>query len=203
MQEAEVARPAQASYALQRIIGFMRIRHFGFLANRCRRRCLAQIRIALAAPPARSANDGSGDTRHLALSALRAGAPARRLPSAATPGRARPGPARRSLMCTTERPIDSASSMQRAAPTCARGSAPALAEMPEQPHTSGPGGPHQPPMTPAADPKTRDPASRRRQPLVVHALVHTPARTTIPSIEQRTTGHTPAPDSGLGQSTDS
>jgi len=31
--------------------GFMRVRHFGFLANRCRARCLALIRTALAAPP--------------------------------------------------------------------------------------------------------------------------------------------------------
>ena len=30
--------------------GFMRIRHFGFLANRCRRVRLEQIRAALAAP---------------------------------------------------------------------------------------------------------------------------------------------------------
>ncbi|WP_295606174.1 hypothetical protein [uncultured Lamprocystis sp.] len=28
----------------------MRVRHFGFLANRCRVRCLALIRAALAAP---------------------------------------------------------------------------------------------------------------------------------------------------------
>jgi len=28
----------------------MRVRHFGFLANRCRVRCLALIRTALAAP---------------------------------------------------------------------------------------------------------------------------------------------------------
>ena len=31
--------------------GFMRVRHFGFLANRCRARRLAQIRTALVAPP--------------------------------------------------------------------------------------------------------------------------------------------------------
>jgi len=31
--------------------GFMRVRHFGFLANRCRARRLAQIRTALTAPP--------------------------------------------------------------------------------------------------------------------------------------------------------
>jgi hypothetical protein len=31
--------------------GFMRVRHFGFLANRCRARCLELIRAALAAPP--------------------------------------------------------------------------------------------------------------------------------------------------------
>ncbi len=31
--------------------GFMRVRHFGFLANRCRAQRLAQIRTALAAPP--------------------------------------------------------------------------------------------------------------------------------------------------------
>ena len=30
--------------------GFMRVRHFGFLANRCRARRLAEIRAALAAP---------------------------------------------------------------------------------------------------------------------------------------------------------
>jgi len=30
--------------------GFMRVRHFGFLANRCRARRLVQIRAALAAP---------------------------------------------------------------------------------------------------------------------------------------------------------
>ncbi len=33
-----------------RLRGFMRVRHFGFLANRCRARCLALIRTALAAP---------------------------------------------------------------------------------------------------------------------------------------------------------
>jgi hypothetical protein len=102
-------------------------------------------------------------------------------------------------MCTTDRLARSAHAMQRAAPTCARGSAPALGQMPEQPHTSAPGGPHQLPMTPAADTKTRDPASRRRQPLVVHALVHTPARNTIPYIGQRVTRNPQAPDSGLGQ----
>jgi hypothetical protein len=42
-------------------VGFMRIRHFGFLANRCRSRCLAQIRDALAAAPPRSVSEGSGD----------------------------------------------------------------------------------------------------------------------------------------------
>ncbi len=31
--------------------GFMRVRHFGFLANRCRAHCLALIRTVLAAPP--------------------------------------------------------------------------------------------------------------------------------------------------------
>jgi hypothetical protein len=31
--------------------GFMRVRHFGFLANRCRARRLGEIRDALAAPP--------------------------------------------------------------------------------------------------------------------------------------------------------
>ncbi len=30
--------------------GFMRVRHFGFLANRCRRKRLEAIRTALAAP---------------------------------------------------------------------------------------------------------------------------------------------------------
>jgi hypothetical protein len=40
--------------------GFMRIRHFGFLANRCRSRCLAQIRIALATAPPRSDDAGEG-----------------------------------------------------------------------------------------------------------------------------------------------
>jgi hypothetical protein len=33
-----------------RLRGFMRVRHVGFLANRCRARCLALIRTALAAP---------------------------------------------------------------------------------------------------------------------------------------------------------
>ena len=37
-------------YAVHRIKGFMRVRHFGFLANRCRTRCLALIRTAIAAP---------------------------------------------------------------------------------------------------------------------------------------------------------
>jgi hypothetical protein len=32
--------------------GFIRVRHFGFLANRCRARRLAEIRTALAPPPA-------------------------------------------------------------------------------------------------------------------------------------------------------
>lgn len=34
--------------------GFMRVRHFGFLANRCRAKCLLLIRHALAALPPRS-----------------------------------------------------------------------------------------------------------------------------------------------------
>ncbi len=33
------------------------MRHFGFLANRCRKRCLAQIRSALAAAPPDDAGD--------------------------------------------------------------------------------------------------------------------------------------------------
>jgi len=43
-------------------VGFMRIRHFGFLANRCRRRCLAQIRTALATAPPRGDRAGEGAT---------------------------------------------------------------------------------------------------------------------------------------------
>lgn len=41
--------------------GFMRIRHFGFLANRCRRRRLAEIRAALEAvpPPAEATPDAA------------------------------------------------------------------------------------------------------------------------------------------------
>ena len=35
--------------------GFMRVRHFGFLANRCRARRLAEIRAALEAPPPQAA----------------------------------------------------------------------------------------------------------------------------------------------------
>ncbi|MBK1701051.1 IS91 family transposase [Thiococcus pfennigii] len=35
--------------------GFMRVRHYGFLANRCRARRLPEIRAALAAPPAATA----------------------------------------------------------------------------------------------------------------------------------------------------
>jgi len=35
--------------------GFMRVRHFGFLANRCRARRLSEIRAALAAPPPEAA----------------------------------------------------------------------------------------------------------------------------------------------------
>jgi hypothetical protein len=31
--------------------GLMRVRHFGFLANRCRARRLGEIRVALEAPP--------------------------------------------------------------------------------------------------------------------------------------------------------
>ena len=106
-------------------------------------------------------------------------------------------------MCTTDRLARSVHAIQRAAPTSARGSAPTLAQMPEQPHTSGPGDSQQLPMTAAAAPNTRDPASRRCQPLVVHPLAHTPARNTIPYIGQRTTRNTQAPDSGLGQFNDS
>jgi hypothetical protein len=36
--------------------GFMRIRHFGFLANRCRSQCLAQIRRAIEVDAAESAD---------------------------------------------------------------------------------------------------------------------------------------------------
>jgi hypothetical protein len=36
--------------------GFMRIRHFGFLANRCRRKRFEAIRKALDAPPQPEAN---------------------------------------------------------------------------------------------------------------------------------------------------
>ena len=37
--------------------GFMRVRHFGFLANRCRARCLELIRAALAAPAPQPATE--------------------------------------------------------------------------------------------------------------------------------------------------
>jgi len=47
--EAEAPGP-NALYAVHRIKGFMRVRHFGFLANRCRVRCLALIRAALTVP---------------------------------------------------------------------------------------------------------------------------------------------------------
>ena len=102
-------------------------------------------------------------------------------------------------MCTTDRRLHSVGSTPRAAPSCARGPAPALGQMPEKPQPRRTCGPRQLPMTPAADPKTRDSASRRHQPLVVHAFAHTTARNTIPNIEQHPKGHTPAPDSGLGQ----
>jgi hypothetical protein len=39
--------------------GFMRVRHFGFLANRCRARRLEEIRAALAAPPPAAAPSGA------------------------------------------------------------------------------------------------------------------------------------------------
>lgn len=39
--------------------GLMRIRHYGFLANRCRRDKLTRIRRALAAPPTKSASDAT------------------------------------------------------------------------------------------------------------------------------------------------
>ena len=42
--------------------GFMRVRHFGFLANRCRARCLADIRTALAAPAPAVARAAAGRT---------------------------------------------------------------------------------------------------------------------------------------------
>jgi hypothetical protein len=41
--------------------GFMRVRHFGFLANRCRTRRLAQIRTALAAPPPEQSPGGEAE----------------------------------------------------------------------------------------------------------------------------------------------
>ena len=44
--------------------GLMRIRHYGFLANCCRRRKLAQIRAALASPPPEPASGQSQDTDH-------------------------------------------------------------------------------------------------------------------------------------------
>lgn len=61
-------------------------------ANRCRSRCLAQIRTALATAPPRSDDAGGAPIPvHLALSALPARTPARRLPAAAaTPSQARP-----------------------------------------------------------------------------------------------------------------
>jgi hypothetical protein len=51
--------------------GLMRIRHYGFLANRCRREKLARIRRALASPPPASGSDTrrTGDCR-LPLSPL-------------------------------------------------------------------------------------------------------------------------------------
>ncbi|MDZ7840871.1 MAG: transposase [Gammaproteobacteria bacterium] len=39
--------------------GLMRIRHYGFLANRCRRDKLARIRRALAAPPAPTSEENT------------------------------------------------------------------------------------------------------------------------------------------------
>lgn len=54
--------------------GFMRIRHFGFLANRHRRAKLAAIRAALAQPPPAEANsDAAGATEHPPCPACRKG----------------------------------------------------------------------------------------------------------------------------------
>jgi hypothetical protein len=47
--------------------GFMRVRHFGFLANRCRAKRLVTIRSALAAPPpahARTTTEPAAYTGH-------------------------------------------------------------------------------------------------------------------------------------------
>jgi hypothetical protein len=47
--------------------GFMRVRHFGFLANRCRAKRLVTIRSALAAPPpahARTTTEPAAYTVH-------------------------------------------------------------------------------------------------------------------------------------------
>jgi hypothetical protein len=115
------------------------------------------------------------------------------------------GPVRliRKLVYTTDRRLHSAGSTPRAAPSCEPGPAPALGQMPERPQPSRTCRPRQLPMTPAATPKTRDSASRRRQSLVVHALAPTTARNTIPCIAQSPTRNTHAPDSGLGQLNDS
>lgn len=41
--------------------GLMRIRHYGFLSNRCRKAKIAQIRARLKAPPERQANEAAAD----------------------------------------------------------------------------------------------------------------------------------------------
>ena len=57
--------------------GFMRVRHLGFLANRCRARRLAQIRTALAAPHRPPAACGCARPAHRKASTLALTAPPR------------------------------------------------------------------------------------------------------------------------------
>ena len=102
-------------------------------------------------------------------------------------------------MCATNRLGQTASSTQRAVPSCARGSATALGQMSAKPPRSGPSGPRQLPMTPASARRKPALTSAGHQILVVHALAPTRAPNTIPYLWHRPGPHTPRLHAGLGQ----
>ena len=61
VEETVIAGPAKTFYALQRIRGFHRIRHYGLIANAGRRDNLARVRDLLNVPPDIDDKASTGD----------------------------------------------------------------------------------------------------------------------------------------------
>ena len=89
--------------------GFMRVRHFGFLANRCRVRRLSEIRDALAAPPPEPATEAGvpRPLQRVPLPQVPSGAPAGdRHPGAPAPRPGRSDPLATLIAGRPRAPVD-------------------------------------------------------------------------------------------------